>query len=526
MNRHLILYIILFFVLGCEPSSDSGKKKYGGVLIYGSSVNPTIIHPFLTFDSVSVHILKLIFNGLTKTTKDGSLLPDLAESYEIKQKGLEYNITLKRGVKFHDGEELTSEDVKFTYEELRKIKKNNLYIFDYDFSMVKKIKIVDKYHIKIILEKPYVGFLFSLSVGILPKHIYKGENNVNSYVYWHPIGTGPFKLTDVDKKKIILECFEDYYKGKPYLDKIICLIDSSSIIWAKLLRGEIDYSKNIPLALLKEVKKVGFLKTREILESSCCLLLLNNNKPFLKDKRIRQALNYAIDKNLMVKTILHGHGKVSSGPVLPYSTSYNNSLKPYEYNPQKALGILKKSGWRINKSDGLLYKDGKNLNLKCLTLKGYPNILLSATFIQRQLNEIGIKMELKVVNSSEEFYKHKKNNDWDAFFGRIEISPESNRNYSYFHSSRIGTTNYCNYANFEIDKLLDLERITLKQEKQKKIYYKFLNILYNDPPGIFAYHKYLSFAINKKVKNAFPDYFDIFRRIENWWIDKDWEKHP
>jgi len=521
-NKTIIVFVIIFLIIGCSQPSDIEKDKFGGTLVYSASVSPTIIHPFLTFDSISVHIVPLIFNGLTKVAKDGSLVADLAESYEISQNGLEFDIRLRKGVRFHDEEELTSEDVKFTYEKIKEInEKNTASVFDYDFSMVKNIVLVNKYEVRITLEQPFAPFLFSLTVGILPKHIYQGKDDTTDKIFWYPIGTGPFKLTYIDKHKIILDRFDNYFRGKPYLDKIICEIYSSPLIWAKLLRGEIDYSRLVPINLIREIKNVNFLRTYHVLESSFYMLMLNCKKPFFRDKKTRQALNYAIDKESMIKKVLHGQGIACSSPFLPTSEAYNQNLYPYEYNPQKALTLLKAVGWVKKKDNGFLFKNKESFSFKCLLLSGYPNIREPATFIQNQLNEIGIKMEFKIIDTVKEFYKLVRNNDWDACFGGLEITPEPDKNYSYFHSSRINTTNYFNYNNPEIDRLLELGRKTMNKKERKKIYDKFQEVLYRDPPGIFSFYKYTSLALHKKIEDASADDFALFRGIEKWWIKKD-----
>jgi peptide/nickel transport system substrate-binding protein len=516
--------VACLLVLGCEPPSDIEKNKFGGVLIHSAPVSPTIIHPFLTTDSISVHLVPLIFNGLIKLEENNNLIPDLAESYEINQNGLEYKITLKKGARFHDGRELTSEDVKFTYEEIKEInEKKSVRIFDYDFSSLKNIKIVDKYNILITLKQPFAPFLYSLTVGILPKHLYQAKNNINNRIYWYPVGTGPFKLTFIDDKKVILNRFNNYFRGKSYLDKIIYEVHPSSLIWAKLLKGEIDYSKFISLDLFNETRKVDFLRTINKPESSVYLLFLNCRHYLFKNKKVRQALNYAIDKKKMITKILKNRGEICLGPVLPDSWAYNNDIIPYEYNPQKALEKLKEAGWEIN-NEGLLYKNGMPFEFKCVMLRGYPEIKKTVVFIQQQLNDIGIRMEIKTIHEVSEIFKYKESGDYESCFGLIDMSHNPEKNYSYFHSSRFATTNYFNYENAEVDELLDLGRKVLDREKQKTIYYKFQEILHDDPPGIFTFYKYTTIIIHKKFKNAFPDALTLFKGIENWWIDKNWQQ--
>ncbi len=505
--------------LGCESPVTLPQKRYDGVLKHSSAVHPTIIHPILTFDSISAHIVSLIFNGIMKVTQDGNITTDLAETCTVSRDALEYSVKLKKGIKFHDGKELTSEDVKFTYDQIMELYKNNTApIYNYDFSKVKYVEIIDKYNIKITLEQACATFLHGLSLGILPKHIYQKKDNTNDDIYWRPVGTGPFKLTSIDNYKIELTRFDDYFRGKACLEKIICEINSPSVTWAKLLRGEIDYTRQIPLEVLSELKKVDFLRTYDVLEPASFGLYFNCKNPFLKNKKIRQALNYAIDKKTLIKKTLDGRAKTCTGVVLPGSWAYNDKLAPYEYNPKKAAGLLSELGWTINQEDGFLYEGQNKISLKCLMFSKFPNIKKPTIFIQHQLNELGIKMEIKVIDNVEEFYEEIRAGKWDVFFGRFGLTVEFERIYNMFHSSRIGATNLFNYRNAQVDNLLDRGRRTLNKGERKEIYNKFQRVFLDDPPAVFVFYKQTTVVINKRIKGAVPDNFYEFKGVEQWWV--------
>lgn len=519
--KQIVFFIIIISFCKCNAPTAKKEDKFGGGLIYGSSTVPTSIHPILTTDSISAHLVPLIFKGLMKITADGGVVPDLAELYEISTNGLVFKITLKKGVKFHDGKELTSKDVKFTFENMKKIdEEKKINIYSQMVVFIKNIEVIDKYNIKITLNQTFVPFLYYLSVGILPEHIYKGKDDKKDKVYWYPVGTGPFKIASINNKKIILNRFDDYFAGKAYLDKIICETDSEDTrIWAKLLRGEIDYSRHISLSLYNEVRRVGFLKTYNMFEPAFYMLFLNCKNSLFQDKRVRLALNYAIDREAIIKEALKGRGQVCYSPILPNHWTFNKNLKPYEYNPQKALKLLEEAGW-INEK-GRLHKNGEPFIFECVLLKKFPNVLEPSMLIQRQLNAIGIKMEIKHVEDINKFYAQLNNNYVTAFFSRMGSSVEPDHNYHFFHSSRIGTTNVLGYKNPEVDRLLDLGRKIWDKEKRKEVYCKFQEVVYDDPPGIFTYYKYSSIVMNKRVRDAFPDDFEAFGDVEKWWIEKD-----
>lgn len=518
--NQIIFLIILVVSFACNSPSIKQENHVDKTLIFNASTNLTftIIHPVLSIDGVAVHILPLVFNGLLSIDKNGNLISGLADSYEINETGLEYRIKLKKDIKFYDGKELTSEDVKFSYEQFKILQeKNFVNCFAYNLSLVNTIDIIDKYNLKISLKTPFAPFIYTLSLGILPKHVYKGKA-LDTSVYRYPTGTGAFKLIQIDDKKIVLEKNDEYFKGMPQIDKIFFEINNPSIIWAKLLRGEIDCTRNVSKPLLKEIKKADFLKTYDIMEPCFYMLFFNCQNELFKDKRIRQALNYAIDKELLIKNVLMGYGEICNSPILPNSKFCNRNIKPYEYDPQQALKILEELGWIMNKEDGFLYKEGKIFEFNCILVPGYIDVLNTVINMQQQLDNIGIKMEIKMLKSVEDFYTIKQNNNWDCFFVGQENIYDPDRNYNHFHSSKIGTSNIPNYNNPEIDYLLDQGRKTFNVENRLHIYNKFQEILLADPPGIFAYYRYTSIVLNNRVENASPTDFEVFNNIENWRI--------
>ncbi|MCK5215005.1 MAG: hypothetical protein KAR05_06595, partial [Candidatus Omnitrophica bacterium] len=218
------------------------NHPYGGTIIWGARQEPTIINPILTTHTVSLDLMNIIFNHLIRINSQGEIESCLAKSWEISTDGLMYTFYLKRGVKFHDGIECTSEDVQFTYRQLIDSQNNSPYRFH--FELIQEIEVLNKYALRIILSKPFPPLLFKLAAReIVPKHILEGEDLKKTSFNYHPIGTGPFKFKSWDREtnQIELVANPDYFEGRPYLDKIIVKIyPNSSQLWSAIMRQEID----------------------------------------------------------------------------------------------------------------------------------------------------------------------------------------------------------------------------------------------------------------------------------------------
>jgi peptide/nickel transport system substrate-binding protein len=302
------------------PKPDS-SKPHGDNLLIGSFVEPTIINPILTHSSISAMLKGIIFDGLIKLNEKMEPVPHLALSWENSPDGLTWIFHLRRDITFHDGAELTAEDVKFTFDKIRHPSTNSPY--NSIFKDFEAVKVEDKFTLEIILHTPLPSLPFYLDVGILPKHLLMGKDIKKSQFNYHPIGTGPFKLQHWSKDEITLRANKNYFRSQAYLDWVkVKFFKKQSIAWAELMKGNVDfvfppYSKNYNI-----IEKITDFKIYSYLSSYYYILAFNENSRFFNRKEVRQALNYAIDKERIVTRVLRGKGQVSSGTIYPKSWAY------------------------------------------------------------------------------------------------------------------------------------------------------------------------------------------------------------
>ncbi|MFN3551118.1 MAG: ABC transporter substrate-binding protein, partial [Endomicrobiia bacterium] len=315
-----MIFYFLFFIL----ISFSIAEDYGDIFIDTLLGDASYLNPILASDSASASINSLIFNGLVKYDKDLNLIGDLAEKWEVRNNGKEIIFYLRKNVFWHDGKKFTSQDVKFTYQKLVSPEIKTPY--SSDFTLIKKCEIIDDYTIKFFYSEAFVPALESWGIGIIPKHIF----DTDKYDFHRhpanrtPIGTGPYKfLKWVTDEKIELISNEDYFEGKPYIKKYVFrIIPDQSIQFLELLNESID-SMNLSAEQFFAYKEFFNNYNKFSYPSfSYTYLGFNLEHPIFKDKKVRKAVAYAINKDEIINGVLLGKAKKATGPFPPQSWAY------------------------------------------------------------------------------------------------------------------------------------------------------------------------------------------------------------
>ncbi|MBD3263756.1 MAG: peptide-binding protein [Candidatus Omnitrophica bacterium] len=528
----IVLYSRAIFAGNLSPGKDKKtyKPAYGGAIIDSSIGEPTTLIPMLASDAPSHAVSGLILNGLVKYDKDLTLTGDLAKSWDISEDGLVITFHLRKGVKWQDGVEFTAEDVLFGFETITDPNVPTAYKEDY--LQVKETEVVDKYTFRVKYEKPFAPGLSSWgSLVVLPKHILEGKDITKTDFGRNPIGLGPFKFVSWETgQRIVLEANPDYYEGRPYLDKYIYrIIPDSATSFMELKAGGIDFMGLTPIQYRRQTDtryfKDNFQKFRYP-AFSYTYLGFNLKHPWFKDKKVRQAIAYAIDKKEIIKGVLFGLGSPATGPYVPHTWPYNPDVKKYPYKPDKAKALLRDCGWQDEDGDGILEKDGNDFEFTILTNMGNSLRTKTASIIQWRLSQIGIRVDIRVVEWStfiNEFIDEKRFEvvllGWN-----IGLDPDQ---YDIWHSSKTDEKelNFISYSNPEVDELLERGRRIFDIEKRKKIYYRMQEILAEEQPYIFLYVPDNLPIIHKRFKGIEPAPIGIGYNIEEWFVPEAEQKH-
>jgi len=484
-----------------------------GKLVFSLGGEVSVLNPILSTDTSSSAVEGVIFTGMTKINEKLEVIPDLAKSWTISKDGKLWTFYLRRDVKWHDGVEFTAEDVKFTFDSVLNPKVNSVRRSDFiiDGKPI-QFKVIDKYTLQAILPKPFAPFLVRSGMSVIPKHLLAGKDINTADFNRKPVGTGPFKFAEWKTGDFVLVKRNDnYYDGKPRLAEILFkIIPDENATLVALEAGEID-SAGIPPKDLSRMKKLKGLNIYEYDALLYTYLGLNIDKPFFKDKRVRQALAYATNKKQLVSLILKGLGSAAYCPSAPISWVYSNNVEKYAYNPEKAKKLLKEAGF-------------ENLEFTCLVNQGNKEREKAAIVLQQQFKKVGVKMNIRVLEWSallKIINKPTAPKDFDAVIigWSLGLDPDG---YSIWHSSQFPRGfNFIHYINPQVDKLLEAGRTTMDKSKRKAIYSKLNRLISEDQPYIFLWYPKVVTGVSDRVGGlSKPGPAGLFLNIEKVYIKK------
>ncbi|MBI4823618.1 MAG: peptide-binding protein [Nitrospirae bacterium] len=508
----------LIISIGC---SREPEIKAPNSITIGFLADAKNLLPPLASDSASGDISGLLFNGLTKYDKDILVVGDLAESWEIKDGGLEIIFHLRKGVKWHDGVEFSSDDVLFTYNTVINPEVPTPYSSIY--GPVKSVSASDRYTIKVIYEEPYAPALESWGMGIIPKHILEGKDITSEEFSRNPIGTGPYRLKEwVTGQKIVLSSFDEYFEGKPKIDKYIArVIPDTATMFLELKFGGIDFMALTPPQYKLQADTVLFKRYfQKFLYPSFGYTYLGYNllDERFSDKRVRRAITHAIKKKDIIKGVLLGFGTVSTGPFPSESWAYNPNVKDPEYNPDKAKKLLKEAGWQMV-DNGVLKKNGKPFVFTVLINQGNDVRLKTAQIIKENLKAVGIEMNIKVLEWQALLHEFIDKKRFEAIILGWALSRDPDL-YDIWHSSKTkeGEFNFISYKNEELDRLLIKGRQTFDIEKRKRIYWRIHELLSDEQPYTFLFVPDSLPVLHKRFKGVEKAPIGIWYDFIHWHV--------
>jgi len=520
--------IAAFFFL-CPINLEADEPVFGDAYVAAGIGDARTLVPILADDSASGTIVGMVFNGLVKYSKDIELIGDLAESWEVQDEGLTIVFHLQKGVRWHDGHPFSAEDVKFTYEKL--IDPEVPTPYSGDFKKVKSLEILDDYTVKVTYKEPFSPGLASWGMPIMPKHILEEEDLFTSAFSRNPVGTGPYKFRRwLSGNRIDLVSNHDYFEHRPYIDRYIYrIIPDPASMFLELLTQGVDSIGLTPLQYKRHTEtntfKRNFQKFRYPAFGYTYLgYNLNDNR--FKDKRIRQAIAYAVDKQEIIDGVLLGLGRICTGPFVPESWAYNKGVKSFPYDPQRARELLKEAGWIDSDGDGWLDKDGGTFEFTIITNQGNEQRKQTAEIIQHRLKSIGIKVNIRILEWAVFLDKFVKERQFEAIILGWGLSRDPDC-YDIWHSSKTkpGEFNFINYSNPEVDRLLEEGRRIFEREKRRQIYHQVHEILYEEQPYLFLYVADALPAVHERFRGIEPAPLGIGYNFIDWYVSQAQQRY-
>jgi len=524
-----IFFLTLFLLTACSEheavykavSKDPGVPVHGDSLVEGSIGEPSTLIPILASDSASHSVASLLYNGLIKYDKNLNLTGDLAERWLISPDGLTITFFLRKGVKWHDGEEFTSRDVLYTYNTIINPKTPTAYAED--FLQVKKAEALDPYIFRVKYTKPFAPALASWGLNILPAHLLEGKDITKSELARKPIGTGPYRFGIwTPGQKVVLESFHEYFEGRPYIDKrIFRIIPDMSTMYMELKAGGLDMMNLTPVQFKRQTDSKEFLERFNKFTypvPAYTYLGYNLKNPLFTDKRVRQAITCAIKKEELVQGVLFGLGQAGHTPFQPGTWANNPDLKPFPYDPVRAEQLLAAAGW-LKGSDGLLMKEGKPFSFTIITNQGNEQRIKTAQIVQYRLKKIGIDVKIRVLEWASLLTNYIDTRNFDVVLMGWSISQDPDQ-YDIWHSSKTGAKelNFISYKNYEVDRLLEEGRGTFDKEKRKRSYFRMQEIIADEQPYTFLYVPEALPVISSRFRGVEPAPAGIGHNFIQWYV--------
>lgn len=508
----------------------------GGSISEGIIGTPRFVNPVLAISGPDKDLTRLVYSGLMRNDGQGEFIPDLAESYTVSDNGLVYTFTLRDNITFHDGTEVTAEDVVFTIESIQDPLLKSPERSNWEGV---KVEQVDRRTVQFTLPQPYISFLGNTTIGILPSHIWANipiEQFSFSDFNLRAIGSGPFKVTSIKKKssgvieEYSLKSFNHFALGKPYINTLeLHFYSNEANLTKALATGQINSASALTPSYVAEQNFKGERVLTAPLARTFSLFFNANKNSLLGNQKIREALELAIDKDTIINLVLSDFGTSIDNPIPKTIAEFQTiesatNQTPFKERQAKAEEILDSLGWKKN-ADGYREKDGKVLSFSISTGNAFE-LQQTAEIIREYYSLIGVRVELKVFEIGNLNQNIIRPRNYEALlFGQI-VSKEADL-YAFWHSSQRQDPglNIAMYANSTVDKILEELLRESPSPERFKLYANLKKEFDKTSPALFIYSPDFIYITPKKVENinykTITESSDRFNMVHTWYIQTD-----
>jgi len=504
----------------------------GGEITEGIVGFPTLVNPVIAFSDADKDLTSLIYSGLMRKTPDGDYIPDLAKTMDVSGNGTVYTFTLKDGIEFHNGKDITVDDIIFTIDKIKDPLTKSPKKSSWDGVIVNKI---DEKTIEFRLPQPYISFMDNTTLGILPSQLWKNVSTKEfnlSTLNSKAVGSGPFKVRKVIKnsdglsERYELVRFNGFALGKPLIKKLnIVSFASEKELIKSFQGGSIDQAGGISPENASSILKGGNKINSVNLPRVFGIFFNSSKNKLFSDEELVKLLNKAIDRQEIVDKVLSGYGEIIDSPIPKKILDKEISEKFTATTIEEINASLDKAGWRLG-DDGIRVKGGKStktvtkkVNGKTvkqnvttsspetrlsfsLTTGDAPELKQAVSIIKEQLLKIGVEVDIKKVYETGQVNQLIHAREYEAlFFGQI-IYHESDL-YSYWHSSqKMGPgLNIGLYDNKKADSILESAQKMMSREDRLQKYEDLSNEFKNDIPAIMVYSPLYLYATSNNLVN-------------------------
>ncbi|MCO6451873.1 MAG: peptide ABC transporter substrate-binding protein [Caldilineales bacterium] len=544
MSRHvrwqaaLALLGLLLIVALLSYATFTYTTEYvparGGVFVEGVAGNPQYINPvFCQYNEVDRDLCALVFNGLLRFDDQGELQPDLAESWEASPDSKVYTFTLRPDARWHDGLRITADDVLFTVDMMQDPELPVLPDLSALWQSIVATKVDDR-TVRFELESPYAAFPDYTTIrwfGVLPKHYWEryvgnARELLRAQLNTQPIGSGPFRVTEIDGQHVRLEPNPRVMDSQPYLDALEFRFfpDYPSIL-AAAEAGEVHGVSRILPEYIPQAESAPNLQVFTSPLPGYTLILLNQdnpNAPFLADKRVRQALAHGIDRETLLSDTIPGVGMLADSPILPGSWAHDPNTPGIDYDPDLANALLDEAGWIDSDGDGVRDQGGVPLEIILLSDDSSQAILANQAIVA-DWAEIGVRAVPQPVSFPGLVSEFLVPRNFMAAVVNWEFIGDPDP-YPLWHSTQLPPNgqNYGGWKSRSADIVMEQARTTGDRDLRRQLYSQFQTIFADEVPAILLYYPLYAYAASTEVQNMqvgrLNEASDRFRTFKDWYL--------
>ena len=509
--------------------------RQGGTIIVGQQTDISTVNGILTSDADTFLVTGAIFETLVGGSPiDGQIVPGLADSWEVSADGRVYTFRLNQAAKWHDGVDLTAEDVKFSFDAVLDPNTGSLYTTTVN-DAVESYRVVDPDTFEIIARDKLVSFLYDApgTVLIMPKHVWEGVG----FESWsvdagstgqdpsRVVGTGPFKFKEwVYGQSVTLVRNDAYYDVVPTIDEftVRVLPDENAAVQA-LKTGETDVLQIVPPGEVEGVEATGQHRVAvyDLLDFTFFAYNLDPERtPLFQDQRVRQALFQALDRDLITENIFLGYGEVAVGTQPKLSPAYapERITTQYPYDLEGARRLLEDAGWTFN-DDGIAEKDGEEFEFSMLLAEGSGTVETMATYMQDAWRELGVKMNVEQVPGGT-LLDALNARDFEVMLLAFTMSPDGNQSALFTCEAYTNGFNFMRYCNPRYDEIDEQQRREFDRGKRIDLMVEQTNIVWADlPVGPIRFGVGRT-GYSTKIHNFYPNGYGFLWSLPYVWIEE------
>jgi len=527
MKKYIIILslTLLFFVSCQQGKKETFTGERGGEIVIGTINEPTTLNPIFPSIGKSIGVEDLLFLSLHGRNAEGKIIPQLATSWEYSEDFKSITYYLQSDVNWSDGKPVTAEDVKFTFDLI----KNPATVSPLAASVrfIDSARVVNTYAIRFYFRRVYADELLDSGLTPLPMHILKDVKDVrNSSFNNAPVGNGPYKLAKWKRgKSMELIANDEYFKGAPPLAKVtFWFAPGEEELAMELLSGNIDIVEDVTPSLYEKIKGKKDINLVTKPGHSYTYIGWNLKIPLFKEKKMRLALTYAIDRGKLVKDVLFNLADIAKGPIPPTSWAYSEELTTFSYNPEGAAKLLNELGWKLTKRTKERKKDRKSLTFTLITNNENPIRIAIANFVASELAKVGVTVKTEFLDTPT-FISRLVSGDFDAFILGWSVKERIDPTMVWNSEPEKGKFNLVSYKNPAIDTIIDRALLTLDRRETKKIWATFQKIIAEDIPNTFLFYPQEISASSGCVQGIEKeDTRFILANLENYWIPASMRK--